>query len=112
MGSRRLGVRVSSVVVYALLANIFAWADIGASTPLVYSAASIVNAATQTANALAPNTIATVYGQNLAYASYGLTAGDVNGGTMPTSLQGVSVLVRGIPASLFYISPGQINFLI
>jgi uncharacterized protein (TIGR03437 family) len=31
---------------------------------------------------------------------------------MPTTLQGVSVLVRGLPCGLFYVSPGQINFLI
>src|SRR4051812_47056135 len=110
MGSRRLTVRVGSHVVYALMAVTYAWADIGTSKPLIYSAASIVNAATQTANALAPNTIATVYGQNLATEAYGVNPGDLTGGTMPITLRGVSVLVRGIQASMFYVSPGQINF--
>jgi uncharacterized protein (TIGR03437 family) len=97
---------------YMFLAVACARADIGTSTPLIYSAASIVNAASQTADALAPNTIATVYGQNLATESYGLSSGDLTAGTMPITLKGVSVLVRGIPASMFYVSPGQVNFLI
>ena len=112
MGSRNLAVRIGFNGVYALLAVTSAWADIGASTPLTYSAAGIVNAATQTPDALAPNTIATIYGQNLAFTTYGLSPADLTGGTMPPSLQGVSVLVRGIPCGLFYVSPGQINFLI
>lgn len=77
-----------------------------------YSAASIVNAATQTAETLAPNTIATIYGTNLSWTTHALTGFDLNGGTLPNSLDGVSVYVNGILSSLFYVSPGQINFLI
>jgi uncharacterized protein (TIGR03437 family) len=105
-------VRVGSNILYALLAVVCARADIGTSTPLIYSAASIVNAASQTVEALAPNTIATIYGRNLATESYGLAPGDLTAGTMPITMKGVSVLVRGIPASMFYVSPGQINFLV
>ena len=112
MCSVKLAVRVGFNGVCALLAVACAWADIGASTPLSYSASSIVNAATQTGDALAPNTIATIYGKNLSFTTYGLTQGDLTGGTMPPSLQGVSVLVRGLASGLFYVSPGQINFLI
>jgi uncharacterized protein (TIGR03437 family) len=82
------------------------------STAPAYTAASVVLAATQTTGALAPNTIATVYGVNLAYDTYALTAADLVGGQLPTSLAGVSVLVYGIPCGLFYVSPGQINFLV
>ena len=76
-----------------------------------YSAASIVNAATQTAEALAPNTIATVYGTNLAFETYSTSATAV-GGSLPTSLGGVTVYVNNLTAPLFFVSPGQINFLI
>jgi uncharacterized protein (TIGR03437 family) len=77
-----------------------------------YSAASIVNAATQTVEALAPNTIATIYGTNLSWTTHALTAADLNGGTLPNSLEGVTVYVNGISSSLYFVSPGQINFLI
>jgi len=83
-----------------------------ASTAPYYSAASIVNGATQTAETLAPNTIATIYGTNLAWTTHSVTASDLNGGTLPTSLAGVSVYVNGILSNLFFVSPGQINFLI
>src|SRR5580658_7663672 len=83
-----------------------------ASTAPSYSAAGIVNAATQTAGTLAPNTIATIYGTNLSYTTHAVDPGDLNGGTLPTSLEGVSVYVNGILGSLFFVSPGQINFLI
>ena len=82
------------------------------STNPSYTVASIVHAATQTVEALAPNTIATVYGTNLSYTTRSIAASDLNGGTLPTSLDGVGVTVNGIPANLFFVSPGQINFLI
>lgn len=77
-----------------------------------YSTASIVNAATQITGTLAPNTIATIYGTYLSWTTHAVTAGDLNGGTLPTSLEGVSVYVNGILSNLFFVSPGQINFLI
>ncbi len=77
-----------------------------------YSAASIVNGATQTAEALAPNTIATMYGTNLAYDTYAVAASDLNGGALPSSLDGVTLYVNNLPAHLFFVSPGQINFLV
>lgn len=77
-----------------------------------YSAQSIVNSATQTAEALAPNTIATIYGSNLAFNTVAAGASNMNGATLPTSMGGVSVLVGGLTANLFYVSPTQINFLI
>lgn len=82
------------------------------STAPAYTAASIVQAATQMAAALAPNTIATIYGTNLAYATHAITSGDLVRGGLPTTLDGVTVLMYGIPCGLFYISPGQINFLV
>jgi uncharacterized protein (TIGR03437 family) len=77
-----------------------------------FTAAGIVQAATQTAGALAPNAIATIYGMNLSWTTHAVTAADLNGGTLPTSLDGVSVYVQGLLSNLLYVSPTQINFLI
>lgn len=83
-----------------------------ASTAPNYSALSIVNAASETVETLAPNTIATIYGTNLSWTTHAITTADLDGGTLPVSLDGVSVYVNGILGSLLYVSPGQINFLI
>lgn len=83
-----------------------------ANTAPSYSAASIVNAATQTAGILAPNSIATIYGTNLSYTTHALDSADLNAGTLPLALEGVSVNVNGILGGLLFVSPGQINFLI
>jgi uncharacterized protein (TIGR03437 family) len=77
-----------------------------------FTAASIVQAATQTVETLAPNTLATIYGANLSWTTHAVTANDLQGGTLPTSLDGVTVLVHGIVCKLLYVSPSQINFLI
>jgi uncharacterized protein (TIGR03437 family) len=77
-----------------------------------FTALGVVQAATQTAGTLAPNTIATIYGMNLSWTTHAVTAADLNGGTLPTSLDGVTVYVGGISSNLLYVSPGQINFLI
>jgi uncharacterized protein (TIGR03437 family) len=79
-----------------------------------YSAASVVNSATNVVGDLAPNTIATVYGVGLSYAVRTLQVEDIQGGTLPTVLPstGVRVFVGSIGAQLYYVSPTQINFLI
>ncbi len=77
-----------------------------------FTAASIVQAATQTVETLAPNTLATIYGTNLSWTTHAVGADDLQGGTLPTSLDGVTVIMHGIVCKLLYVSPGQINFLI
>lgn len=77
-----------------------------------YSIASIVNAASNVAGALAPNTIATIYGLNLSFSTRAVSTQDIRDGFLPTVLAGVRVLVGGLPANLYYVSPTQINFLI
>jgi uncharacterized protein (TIGR03437 family) len=78
-----------------------------------YSTASIVNAASNISGALAPNTIATVYGTELAYVTKALSGDEVTT-RLPTAIggTGVRVLVGGILAGLYYVSPGQVNFLV
>ncbi len=80
----------------------------------LYSGLSIVNAADNHVESLAPNTIATIYGKYLAYATQSLTPNDLSGGILPIVLPGTGVTIRvgGLLANLYYVSPGQINFLI
>src|SRR5581483_11945334 len=79
-----------------------------------YTAFSIVNAADSQSGPLAANTIATIYGQNLSYTTAALASNDISGGLLPLGLpgSGVNVLVGGIAATVFYVSPTQINFLV
>jgi uncharacterized protein (TIGR03437 family) len=77
-----------------------------------YTAAGVVQAATQAAGPLAPNSIATLYGTNLSWDTYAVRSSDISNGRMPLALEGVTVLVNGMPSNLFYVSPGQINFLV
>lgn len=97
----------------AVLAGLPALAQIsGSAGSPFYSPDSIVNAATQTAGALAPNTIATIYGANLAFSIRAVAASDIVRNALPTELDGVQVWANAQPCPLFYISPAQINFLI
>jgi uncharacterized protein (TIGR03118 family) len=76
------------------------------------NAASVDNAA-QVGGGVAPNTYLSIYGTNLAATKRNWAAADfgANGTTLPTSLDGVSVMVNGEPAYICYISPVQINVL-
>ncbi|MDQ1473031.1 MAG: hypothetical protein QOJ99_4511 [Bryobacterales bacterium] len=57
-----------------------------------------------------PGEWAAIYGQNLAGNSRAWAGPDfTNGNTLPTSLDGVSVTFNGLPAPVYYISPGQLD---
>jgi uncharacterized protein (TIGR03437 family) len=79
-----------------------------------YTALSIVNSADNLSGVLAPNTIGTVYGTNLAYGTAALTPGSVQGGVLPIVLgdSETQVFFSNYPADLYYVSPTQINFLV
>lgn len=72
--------------------------------PLVAQHGTLNNLYLQLGAAVAPGTVASVFGSGLATAA-------VSPGVLPlpTSFQGTSVTVGGIPAPLFYVSPGQVN---
>jgi len=53
----------------------------------------------------------TIFGTNLSQSTYSWQSTDFVNGLLPTSLQGVSVTINGIPAYISYISPTQINAL-
>jgi uncharacterized protein (TIGR03437 family) len=60
---------------------------------------------------LASATWLTIFGSNLSTSTYTWQASDFVNGALPTSLQGVSVTIDGLPAFVEYISPTQINVL-
>jgi len=79
-----------------------------------YSAASVANAASNTAGSYAPNTFISIYGSNLAYGTAAIGPGDLSAGMLPTTLgtTSVRVLINGLFADLYYASPAQVNALI
>lgn len=85
----------------------------GQRVAITYSSASVVNAASNVAE-LAPNTIASIYGTGLSWNQRSISGDDIRGGNMPTILPqtGVRVAVNNIPACIYFVSPGQINFLV
>lgn len=94
------------------LAAMFLAEGSGSRQAPFYSAASIVNAASNEVGALAPYTFATIYGTDLAYSTCAISPDDIRGGRLPTELAGVRVLIDSIPAIIYYVSPKQINLLI
>jgi uncharacterized protein (TIGR03437 family) len=52
-----------------------------------------------------------IFGSNLSTSTYTWQGSDFVNGALPTSLQGVSVMIDGVPAYVEYISPTQINVL-
>jgi sugar lactone lactonase YvrE len=76
---------------------------------LAQSTVTVVSAADY-GPAVAPGSIAAAFGANLSNTHAAATL-DANG-NLPTTLQGTSVSVNGKPAGLFYVSPGQVNFVL
>jgi uncharacterized protein (TIGR03437 family) len=63
---------------------------------------------------LAPNTIVSLYGTELAFSTRALEASDIRDGTLPTLLPGTGIrlLVNSLAAHIYYVSPRQVNLLI
>ena len=80
------------------------------------AAGAIVSAATYAAGPVSPDSWMTIYGSNLGVTTRAWTAGDFLDGALPSSLDGVSVMVNlfGAPrlAYVGYVSPTQVNFLL
>jgi uncharacterized protein (TIGR03437 family) len=79
-----------------------------------YSADSIVNLASGERGRLAPNTLAAIYGKDLAPYSRARVDSDLQGDTLPYQLSGTGVIVKvgGLPAPVEYISPEVVIFLV
>ena len=84
------------------------------SSPVLvsYTAAGVVNSASNSADALAPNAIGTVYGTGLSYTTQSAFFVMPASGMMPIQLAAVRVYVGEVSAPIYYVSPTQINFLI
>jgi uncharacterized protein (TIGR03437 family) len=91
---------------------VLATARAGETPAPYYTPASIVNAASYSASALAPNTIASIYGTNLSFVTATAEGYNVLTAGLPTTLGGVTVYISSIAAGLYYVSPNQINFVV
>ena len=100
-----------------LLASAFIFTAIAEDTRRnapAYTAEAIVNAATNQAGPIAPNTLVSIYGTGLCMAARAVSAEDLRGAVLPTVLPGTGcrVLFGGHLAHIYYASPTQINFLV
>ncbi|HWC97630.1 MAG TPA: hypothetical protein VG456_12785 [Candidatus Sulfopaludibacter sp.] len=92
-------------------------ADSGNRIITYYQSLTVVNGAnflSNTTRALAPNAIATIFpAKNGSATQFGGNTADFGGQVpVPTTVGDVQVSVNGTPSSIFYTSPGQINFVI
>lgn len=82
-------------------------AEASPQTPL-FRPGAIVHSASQSGDApMAPGTLVTLYGVNLAAA-----VGQSPGLPLPSVLEGTQVLAGGVPMPLLFVSPNQINALL
>ena len=79
--------------------------------PPSFTSSGVVNGASFQPS-LAPNTWATVMGGGLAASSRSWASTDITGGNLPTSIDGVSVSVNGVPTQISFVGPSQVDFLI
>lgn len=93
--------------------GVFAQTDCVLGAPC-YSEAGVVNAASYQAGAFAPNTIVSLFGTGLSFATSGIRPEDLLGGVLPIELPGtgVHVLLNGLFAHIYYVSPTQVNLLV
>lgn len=70
----------------------------------------VANAAGYQMN-FAPATWVAIFGTNLSQLTYTWQSSDFVNGALPTSLEGISVMIDGLPAYVYFISPTQINVL-
>ena len=68
------------------------------------SGGGIVNGSNFAVGAVAPGSVISIFGANFIAAAAGAT-----NVPLPTNLGGVSAIINGSPAPLFYVGPGQIN---
>ena len=113
-GNSPTAVAVTTQGIYTTIVS----ADNGSAavTAVSLAASAAINANVSAANGalttLAPSSIATMYGSNLATGKAGATTS-----TLPVNLDGTTVTVvdssgAQLAASLFYVSPGQVNYFV
>ena len=101
-----------------LLALVFCtavWAQTPAnSNAPFYTAASVVDAATNLPGAVAPNGLVSLYGTKLSFSTRALQAQDLIADALPTALAGtgVRITISAIAVPILFVSPQQVNFLV
>lgn len=78
------------------------------AVPKLRSSNAVVNAAGFQAK-IAPGAWISIFGENLAGLSRIWTASEIVDGRLPRSLEGLSVTVNGRDASVYFVSPTQVN---
>jgi uncharacterized protein (TIGR03437 family) len=98
----------------ALVPAVVSASEAGARLAPGYSAASIVCLATGSSADLAPNSLAAIYGENLASVTRARLDGDIAAGILPYVLSGtgVTVKVNGLLAAVEYVSPQVVVFIV
>ncbi len=91
----------------------FLFAGIARGQAPSYSAASIVSTAGYSAGPFAPNSMVTIFGTALSPSAQSITPADIqNNSGLPTNMNSTTVYIDSQPAPLFYVSDGQINFVL
>jgi uncharacterized protein (TIGR03437 family) len=72
------------------------------------SVTAVVNAASSLPG-IADGSWVSIFGTNLSNTARGWRDGEIVAGSLPVTLDGVSVAIGGLPAALSYISPTQLN---
>jgi uncharacterized protein (TIGR03437 family) len=76
----------------------------------VFQAAGVVNAASFRPGPVAPGEIVSLFGSRLGPKDPVLFSLDPNTNKVPTTLAGTQITFDGVPAPLFFVSYGQVNF--
>ncbi len=74
----------------------------------------VVSSASYSRDSIAPGSLVTAFGEDLATVTAAADDADPNtpGVQLPTTLGGTVVRVKGVTASLLYVSPRQVNFIV
>lgn len=107
-----MALRVFGLAVWLATASTLFGAEIGRRHAPRIFVGGVVNGASFTPapnNFAAPNAIISIFGVDLALRTKPVGQGDLEQGRLPFSLGGVQVLIGGVPARLYFVSPTQIN---
>ena len=98
----------------ALLPIVIIAAEPASRQAPAYTAASIVNLASGLPGPIAPGTLVAIYGTDLALVARARQDNDLVGDQLPTVLPstGVTVKVNGVLATIEYVSPTVVTFLV
>ncbi len=77
-----------------------------------YTSSGIVNASDYSPGPFAPGSVIALFGTNLSRSVYALQASDIQFPYLPTTLNYTQVIVDNSPVALFYVAPGQVNFMV